>query len=123
MRIRLESMEIVSLTIASAASLSEAYSIRRIPRNTNTTVSNNYIANNSVYGIHIWDASNNIVVNNTVENNEYGIDFYGSTHNNTLRNNNMFSNKYNFGVILRGETLSWLSALSMVRLSLLVQRH
>ncbi len=74
------------------------------PRNTNTTVSNNYVANNTLYGIHIWDASNNMVVNNTVENNEHGIDFYGNSHNNTLRNNNMVGNKYNFGIILRGET-------------------
>lgn len=83
------------------------------PRNTNTTVSNNYVANNTLYGIHIWDASNNMVVNNTVENNEYGIDFYGHSQNNTLRNNNIFDNEYNFGVILRGETLSWLSTFSM----------
>ena len=77
------------------------------PRNTNTTVSNNYISNNGLYGIHIWDASNNLVVNNTVENNEYGIDFYGNSHNNTLRNNNMVGNKYNFGIILRGETTNY----------------
>lgn len=79
----------------------------KIPRDTNTTVSNNYIANNSIYGIHIWDASNNLVVNNTIENNGYGIDFYGNSHNNTLRNNNMVDNKYNFGIILRGETTNY----------------
>jgi parallel beta-helix repeat protein len=77
------------------------------PRNTNTTVSNNYVSNNTLYGIHIWDASNNVVVNNTVENNEYGIDFYGNSHNNTLRNNNMVGNKYNFGIILRGDTTNY----------------
>jgi parallel beta-helix repeat protein len=72
---------------------------------TNCTVSNNYVANNNVYGIHIWNAWNNVVVNNTVENNEYGIDFYGDSHNNTLRDNNMIGNEYNFGIILRGESI------------------
>ena len=74
------------------------------PVYTNTTVSNNYIANNTLYGIHIWNAINNEVVGNTVEDNEYGIDFYGGSCNNTLRNNMMLGNKYNFGIILRGDT-------------------
>jgi parallel beta-helix repeat protein len=79
----------------------------RIPHDKNSTISNNYVANNTVYGIHIWDAWNNAVLNNTVENNEYGIDFYGGSYNNTLRDNNMVDNKYNFGVILRGETMEY----------------
>jgi parallel beta-helix repeat protein len=75
-----------------------------IPHDTNCTVSNNYVANNTVFGIHIWDAWNNFITNNTVENNEYGIDFYGDSGNNTLTNNNMTHNTYNFGVIPRGQT-------------------
>ncbi len=82
-------------------------SIRRTPHDTNCTFSDNVVANNTVFGVHIWDAGNNVLTNNTVENNEYGVDFYGSSYENTLKYNRMIGNKYNFGVILRGETQEW----------------
>jgi parallel beta-helix repeat protein len=71
----------------------------------NCTVSNNTVTNNTLYGIHIANAHSDVIVNNTVENNEYGIDFYGDSNNNTLTNNNMTDNKYNFGYIIRGDTI------------------
>ena len=74
----------------------------------NNTVSNNIIANNTLFGIHLHHAGNNMLINNTVVNNGHGIDFYGNSNDNILRNNNMTDNKYNFGLIMRGETRQWL---------------
>jgi len=70
----------------------------------NNTISNNIIANNTLFGIHLWSSANNTIVNNTIVNNGHGIDFYGNSNDNILRNNNMTNNKYNFGLIVRGET-------------------
>jgi parallel beta-helix repeat protein len=75
----------------------------------NNTISNNIIVDNTLYGIHLWHAGNNTITNNTVVNNVYGIDFYGNSNDNILRNNNMTGNEYNFGLILRGDTRSFLS--------------
>jgi parallel beta-helix repeat protein len=78
----------------------------------NNTISNNIIENNTLFGIHIWSSANNTIINNTVVNNGHGIDFYGNSNDNILRNNNMTDNTYNFGLILRGETVDWEGAQS-----------
>jgi len=74
----------------------------------NNTMINNVIVNNTLFGIHLWHAGNNTLINNTVVNNGHGIDFYGNSNDNVLRNNTMTDNKYNFGLILRGETRNFL---------------
>ena len=70
----------------------------------NNTLVGNIVSNNTLFGIHLWNAGNNILTDNTVVSNGHGITFYGNTNHNTLRNNNMTNNKYNFGLIMRGET-------------------
>lgn len=68
------------------------------------TITNNVIANNTLFGIHLYHAGNNNLSNNMILDNGHGIDFYGYSNDNILRKNNMTDNKYNFGLILRGET-------------------
>jgi parallel beta-helix repeat protein len=74
----------------------------------NNTISNNIIVNNTLFGIHLWHAGNNTLINNTVVNNGHGIEFYGNSNDNILRDNNMTDNRYNFGLIVRGETINYL---------------
>lgn len=71
-------------------------------------ITNNMVANNTLFGVHLYHAGNNNISNNTILNNGHGIDFYGNSNDNILRNNNMTDNKYNFGLILRGETRNFL---------------
>jgi parallel beta-helix repeat protein len=71
-------------------------------------IANNLIANNSLFGVHLDTAGNNTVINNTVVGNGQGIDFYGFCNDNILRSNNLTDNRYNFGIILRGETDAFL---------------
>ena len=71
-------------------------------------VENNMVAENSLFGIHLYNAGNNTLSNNIVMNNGQGIDFYGNSNDNVLRNNKMSNNKYNFGLILRGDTFDWI---------------
>ena len=64
------------------------------------TIENNHLRANEI-GIHLWHASNNILINNTASENKWaGIRLFSNdsefTSNNTLVNNTMFNNTYNF---------------------------
>jgi parallel beta-helix repeat protein len=87
--------------------LDNRYGAISLEGSTNDTIVNNRVENNTLFGIHLWSSLSNMLVNNTIVNNGQGVDFYGFSQDNVLRNNTMNNNKYNFGVVLRGETLFW----------------
>jgi len=63
----------------------------------NTHITNNSIANNQLYGIHLYSASNNVLSQNNLTNNRNGIVLDNSS-NNILSGNDITNN--NHGIIL-----------------------
>jgi parallel beta-helix repeat protein len=89
-----------------------AYGGISLEHSANTTVVGNIITSNALFGIDILYSGYNLIVNNSVAGNGHGIVFYGNSNDNVLRNNSMSGNAYNFGLIVRGETMNWLSGYS-----------
>jgi parallel beta-helix repeat protein len=55
------------------------------------TVSNN-IVSRSMFGIGVWDASDNTINNNIIKENDYGIDIDGNSNNNSVTYNDILDN-------------------------------
>jgi len=68
-------------------------SIYHSPLNTNVTVTDTVITNNSV-GIHLSFAQNNIIFKNIIINNKYGIHVIGDSPHNTFSENIIENNSY-----------------------------
>ena len=68
-------------------------SIYHSPWNTNVTVTDTIIINNSV-GIHLSFAQNNIIFKNIIINNKYGIHVIGDSPHNTFSENIIENNSY-----------------------------
>jgi parallel beta-helix repeat protein len=68
-----------------------------IHESSKNTLTNNVVTANRVYGVHLWDTSNDTLTDNTVSNNFDGI-IIELCSNTILRNNTASGNMYNFGV-------------------------
>jgi parallel beta-helix repeat protein len=78
--------------------VSDCNSAIEIVYETNTSVSDNVVKNNNMYGIHLRDSYGNIIYRNFITNNSIGI-YFAFSHDNAISLNTVLENKKGVSIV------------------------